>query len=294
MMSLDEMAAFVEVVNCGNFSQAAKKTGIPVSTISRRIADLESRLNTQLLYRTTRTQQLTDIGKTYFYHCNQMLREAEAAELAVQNLKSEPSGTLRITTPYVLEDPFASNMMASFLDNFPKVEVDYVVSIRKIDLIEEMFDCAIVPGNLNDSSLRTKGLGKFELVYCASAEYIEQHGKPTIDICDQHYLINMIYPDWLNIPSNKDDKEFNCRLNTNDIYVARRSAIGNIGISCLPLTFIKPQLDSGDLIAVLPELSLQAPLNLVFPSNKQYTTKLRAFIDHISDYTEKFAPWQVA
>ncbi len=291
-ISLDEMAAFVEVVDNGNFSRASEKTGIPMSTISRRVADLEKRLNTQLLYRTTRKQRLTDIGKVYFYHCKQMLSEAEAAELAIQNLKAEPMGTLRVTTPYVLEDPFASKMMASFLQRFPKINVDYIVSQRKVDLIEEMFDCALIPGYLNDSSLRTKGLGAFQSVYCASPSYIEQFGKPELETISQHQLVKMIYPDWMIIPEHEKDKELNCRLSTNDIYVARRSAVGGIGITCLPKVFVNTQIESGSLEVVLPELSLETPFNLVFPGNKHYTTKLRAFIDHMSEYSEKFAPWR--
>ena len=294
MVSLDEMAAFVEIVNNGSFSQASKKTGIPMSTISRRLADLEERLNIQLIYRTTRKQRVTDIGKVYLAHCQQMLREAEAAELAVQNLKAEPTGTLRITTPYVSDDPFASNMMDSFLRRYPKINVDYIVSQRKLDLIEEMFDCAIVPGLLNDSSLRAKGLGEFQLVYCASKRYIEQHGEPTHETLNKHQLVKMTYPEWFNIPEHEIDGLLNCRLKTNDIYVARRSAIGGIGITCLPNMFVKAHIESGSLTIVLPEISLQAPLNLVFPSNKQYTTKLRAFIDHMSEYSEKFAPWRLS
>ena len=291
-VSLDEMATFVEVVNTGSFSKASQKTGVPLSTVSRRIGDLEKRLDTQLLYRTTRRQRLTDIGKVYFSHCSQMLREAEAAEMAVQNLKAEPSGLLRITTPYVFEDPFASNMMQSFLLKNPKIEVDYVVSQRKIDLIEEAFDCALLPGFLNDSSMRTKGLGTFSIIYCASPEYIKLHGEPhSQEQLDKQYFVKLIYPDWLNLPTHDIDLALTCRISTNDIYVARRSAVGGIGLVCLPKTFVQKQLDEGSLIHVFPEIKIEAPFNLVFPSNKQFTTKLRAFIDHVTAYSEKHAPW---
>ena len=291
-VSLDEMATFVEVVNTGSFSKASEKTGVPLSTVSRRIADLESRLNTQLLYRTTRKQRLTDIGKVYFSHCSQMLREAEAAEMAVQNLKAEPSGLLRVTTPYVFEDPFASNMMQSFLQKHPKIEVDYVVSQRKIDLIEEAFDCALLPGHLNDSSLRTKGLGTFKVIYCASPEYIKLYGEPDLkkDLAKYHF-VKLLYPDWINVPIHEIDYVLSCRMTTNDIYVARRSAVGGIGIACLAQTFIQKQLKEGALKQVFPGIEMEVPFNLVFPSNKQFTTKLRAFIDHITAYIEKYAPW---
>lgn len=291
-VSLDEMASFVEVVDCGSFSKAAEKTGVPVSTISRRVGDLEKRLNTQLLYRTTRRQSLSDIGKIYFTHCSQMLREAEAAELAVQNLKAEPSGKLRITTPYVFEDPFASNMMKSFLLKHPKIEVDYIVSLRKIDLIEEGFDCALIPGYLSDSSLRTKGLGKFKIVHCVSPEYVGRYGLPTCDdTLTEHHLIKLNYPNWLSIPFDEYGNQMKSRISTNDMYVTRRSVVGGLGVANLPEAFILEQIKEGELIKVLPELDLEAPFNLVFPSNKHFTTKLRAFVDHIADYTKSYAPW---
>ena len=291
-MSLDEMSTFVQVVNCGSFSKAAEKTGIPVSTVSRQVANLESRLNTQLLYRTTRRQRLTDIGKVYYEHCSQMLQEAEAAELAVQNLKVEPTGVLRVTTPYVFEDPYASNMMQSFLQRYPKIQVDYYVSSRRIDLIEERYDCALVPGVLNDSSMRTRGLGRFRLIHCVSQGYISKYGTPkTNDSLSQHQYIKLEYPDWINLPSSEAENSVSCRLTTNDLFVARRSALGGIGMTCLPEAFILTQLEKGDLIHVLPEFDMEAPFNLVFPSNKQFTTKLRAFIDHIVDYTNKNSPW---
>lgn len=291
-MSLDEMATFAEVVNCGNFTKAANKTGIPVSTISRRIADLEARLNIQLLYRTTRQQSLTDIGKVYFNHCSQMLRDAEMAEMAVQNLKAEPSGLLRVTTPYVIEDPYTANQIQSFMQHYPKITVDYMVSLRKIDLIEEMYDCAIIPGFLIDSSMRTRGLGTFKIVFCVSPHYLDNYGEPSIaEQLGEHYLVKLNYPEWLNIPSSKFENSMNCKLSTNDIYVARRSVVGGIGIACLPELFIQEQVDNGKLKVILPELTVEVPLNLVFPSNKQFTTKLRAFIDHMTDYAGQHAPW---
>ncbi len=290
--SLDEMATFVEVVNCGSFSKAAEKTGIPVSTVSRRVADLEGRLKVQLLHRSTRTQRLSDIGRVYFNHCSQMLREAESAELAVQNLKAEPSGVLRIHTPYVFDDPYASNMMQEFLLCYPKISVDYIVSLRKIDLIEELFDCALIPGHLNDSAMRTRGLGNFKLSYCASPAYIEQFGLPDVrQELNKHYFVKVEYPNWMSLPGNSVDAEFICRLKTNDIQVARRSAVGGIGLTCLPTMFIQKQLTEGSLVSILPELALEAPFNIVFPGSKQFTTKLRAFINHMADYSAKFAPW---
>ncbi len=290
--SLDEMAVFVEVVDSGNFSSAAKKSGIPVSTISRRVSDLETRLNVQLLYRTTRQQRLTDIGAVYYEHCSRMLQEAETAELAVQNLQAKPSGVLRITSPYAYEDPFMSELMASFMEKYPEVKLQNLVNQRKVDLIEEKIDCAIIAGHLDDSSLVRRGLGSAVVVYCCSPAYIKKYGYPeNIDTLDGHKLVQLEIPEWLNPEPDLLVDVVDTRLATNDMFMSRQAAIDGLGITRLPRVHIAKALEQGALVEVLPEHNFDLPLSILFPSNKQFTTKLRAFIDHIVAFSAKHAKW---
>ena len=291
-VSLDEMATFVEVIDCGNLSKAAEKTGIPVSTVSRRIADLEKRLSVQLLLRTTRQQHLTDIGAVYYEHCSLMLQEAKEAELAVQNLQAEPTGVLRMTSPVPLDDPFSSQMVMSFLHKHPKIRMEYVINTRAVDLIEERFDCALIPGELKDSTLIARSLGHFRVIYCVSPSYVEKHGLPTAD-CDlgSHHLSVYEPPFWLGLAPDPLKGKVPSRYYTNDNFAARRAAIDGIGITRIPEIQVIRELGEGSLIEVLPGLAATEPLHLVFPSNKQFTTKLRAFIDHMTEYSKGRAPW---
>ena len=290
--SLDEMAIFVEVVDCGNFSSAAKKSGIPVSTISRRISDLETRLKVQLLYRTTRQQKLTDIGAVYYEHCSRMLQEAETAELAVQNLQAQPSGVLRVTSPYAYEDQFMSELMASFMEKYPQVEVQNLVHQRKVDLIEEKIDCAVIAGQLDDSSLIRRGLGSATVVYCCSPDYIKKYGYPEdINRLDGHKLVKLEIPEWLNPEPCALSEVVETRLATNDMFMSRQAAIDGLGITRLPQVHIAKALEKGELVEVLPEFNHALPLSILFPSNKQFTTKLRAFIDHMVEFSAKHAKW---
>lgn len=291
-MSLDEMATFVKVVDCGNFSKAAALTGIPVSTVSRRIADLEKRLSVQLLQRTTRQQRLTDIGNTYYEHCSRMLAEAEAAELAVQNLQAEPSGVLRLTAPMALDDPFSSRMIISFLQKYPKVRVESMVNARQVDLIEERYDCGLYAGSLQDSSLISRHFGSVKMIYCASPEYIDSHGLPVDEHQLQgHHLARFDFPEWLQMKRDVLISKVESRHFTNDIVVARRAAIDGIGITRLPEVQILRNLEKGELVEVLPHLASAENAYIVFPSNKQFTTKLRAFIDHAIEFSINNAPW---
>jgi len=291
-ISLDEMATFVEVVNGGSFSNASINSGVPVSTVSRRISDLEKRLDVQLLHRTTRRQNLTDIGAVYFEHCSRMLQEAEAAELAIQNLQAEPTGILRTTSPFPLDDPFSSQLFLSFINKFPKVKVEFFVHTRKVDLIEEKLDCAIIPGNLQDSSLISRGIGTSRIIHCASPGYIEKYGLPKdIGHLQNHHLVSYEPPSWLGIQKNPLTDIVESRFFTNDFFAARRAAIDGVGVASLPEVQMIKSLEEGELVEVLPELSISVPVSLVFPSNKKFTTKLRAFIDHMVSFSAQHAPW---
>jgi DNA-binding transcriptional LysR family regulator len=293
-LSLDEMATFVEVVDSGSFSSASEVSGIPISTISRRISDLEKRLDVQLLHRTTRKQNLTDIGAVYYEHCNRMLNEAKAAELAVQQLQAEPSGVLRTSTPFPLDDPFGSAMFMSFIKKHKKVNIEFFVHTRKVDLIEEKIDCAIIPGTLEDSSLITRGIGSSRIIHCASPAYIQEFGMPeSLELLQNHHFVRYETPGWLNLPVSPLTTRVPSRFYTNDFFAARRAALDGVGIAQLPAVQVSNSLENGDLVQVLPALEFSVPVNLVFPSNKKFSTKLRAFIDHIVAYTSAHAPWEV-
>lgn len=291
--SLDDMAIFAAVAEHGSFSKAAKATNIPVSTISRRIIALENRLNVQLLVRTTRQQSLTDVGVEYAEHCARMLENAKQAELAVLNLQAEPSGLLRLTMPYAYEDRFMSDLISSFIAKYPKVQLEHIVSTRKVDLIEEKIDCAIFPGEMQDSSLIRRGLGSTRFIYCASPDYLERKGTPVkIDDLKGHDFIEMTFADWLILPQDPLKHHMQCRYKTNDMFSARRAAVDGLGITGLPLLHVQHHLVSGDLIQILPDINHTVPVNLVFPGNKQYTTKLRAFIDHMVEFACEHATWE--
>ncbi len=292
-LSLDEMATFVEVVNHGSISKASIQTGIPVSTVSRRIQELEARLKVQLLRRTTRKQNLTDIGKVYFEHCSRMLQEAQSAELAVQNLQAEPSGLLRMMSTFPLIDAYSSKLFQSLMDKYPKLNLEFNIEARKLDLIEEKYDLAIIPGKLEDSSLISRKIGTTGYIYCASPDYLEKQGTPeNLDDLALHQIINYVPPAYLKVPLDPINKKVESRIRTNNFFMAWRCTKDGLGIARLPELQIGNELLSGDLVRVIPSALVSIDINLVFPSNKQFTTKLRAAIDHFVSITRESAPWE--
>lgn len=285
--TLSKMALFVTVVDSGSFSKAAEKLDSTVSTVSRNIAELEAHLGVQILNRTTRKQVLTEAGQVYYQHCSQMLCEAEKAELAVQMLQDEPRGKLRVLTPYSFDGEFASNLLRDFIVEYPRINLEIIISASEVDLIEEQFDLAFIPGELKDSSMLSRGFGTAQIIYCVSPGYIEQYGSPTMNNLQDHYFIDHSYPSWLNIPNQKWEKGMKTRLKTNDLYITKTCMLSGMGIGRLHIDFVATELEQGKLIHVLPSEDIITPLNILFPNGRQLSPKVRAYLDHSLEYVKQ-------
>src|SRR5258708_26674687 len=145
-MDLNEMLVFARFVQAGSFTRAARELGMPKSTVSRKVSELEERLGARLLQRTTRRLSLTDVGRAYYLHCARIVDEVEEAARAVTSLQGAPRGRLRITAP--LNFSFLGPIVATFLKRFLEVQVELVCTDRVVGLVEEGFDIAIRAGRL--------------------------------------------------------------------------------------------------------------------------------------------------
>src|SRR5215468_9843055 len=150
-MDLNEITVFTRVVQAGSFTAAAKVLGMPKSTVSRKVSDLEERLGARLLQRTTRKLSLTDAGRTYFDYGVRIVNEVEAAESAVGSLQDKPRGLLRVTAG--INASWLGDIVAEFMKRYPDVQVEMLCTARSVVLVEERFDLGIRAGALSDSSL---------------------------------------------------------------------------------------------------------------------------------------------
>jgi DNA-binding transcriptional LysR family regulator len=157
-MDLNEILVFARVVQTGSFTAAAKLLAMPKSTVSRKVSELEERLDARLLQRTTRKLSLTDVGRTYFDYCSRIVTEVEDAERAVSSLQDTPRGVLRVTTgPNVA---FLGPIITDYLKRYSQVRLEIFATTRAVDLVEERFDVGIRAGSLADSSLVAQRLGR--------------------------------------------------------------------------------------------------------------------------------------
>src|SRR5262245_33081492 len=180
MWSADAIAVFVKVVEAGSFSTAARRLGLPKTTVSAKIAGLEQRLGVRLIQRTTRKLRMTEAGEKYFHHCAIATREVELGEAALQSAKEKPSGVLKVTAPVDFGRSVLPRVVRAYAAKYPDVSVELIVTNRIVDLVEENIDLAIRwAGSLKDSSLIARRFMETRSSLWASPKYLKAFGNAT-------------------------------------------------------------------------------------------------------------------
>src|SRR5262245_31565601 len=179
MWPADAIAVFVKVMETGSFSAAARRLGLPKTTVSAKVAGLEKRLGIRLMQRTTRKLRMTEAGERYFHHCSIATREIELGEAALQLAKGAPYGVLRLTAPVDLAHAILPRIVRAYTAKYPDVSVELIVTNRVVDILAEGIDLAIRwAGALGDSSLIARRFIETRSNLWASPAYLEELGRP--------------------------------------------------------------------------------------------------------------------
>lgn len=242
MQDLNDFAWFVQVVDHGGFAAAGRALDQPKSKLSRRIAQLETRLGVRLIHRTTRHFTVTDVGQTFYQHCKAMLVEAEAAQDAVATLQSEPRGTVRIVCPVTLLHVHVGPMLARFMVRYPGVNVQLEATNRRVDVVAEGIDVAIRvrPRPFEDSDLVMRVLADRGHRLVASPELVARMGKPLAPAslsswpglspgAGKQHRWELSGPE-----GARAEVWFTPRMITSDMLALREAAIAGVGIVQLP------------------------------------------------------------
>lgn len=287
-MDLNETLIFTRIVQTGSFTAAARGLGMPKSTVSRKLSELEERLGTRLIQRTTRKLNLTDVGRAYFQDCERVVAQLEEAELSVADAQGEPRGLLRITTP--LNFGFIGGIVAEFIRNYPHVQVELVCTDRMVDLVAEGFDVGVRAGRLADSTMIARLLGTGHGLPVASPAYTEVRGEPgTPDELRAHDCILFggggEGRSWtLKSGSTTLEVPVRPRLLINDMEVMREAALSGVGIAILPAHNCVEDLRAGRLIRLLPEWTLpETPTYAVYPSTRHLSPKVKVFLELLQE-----------
>jgi DNA-binding transcriptional LysR family regulator len=295
-VDLNDVVVFAKVVRTGSFTGAGRELGLPKSTVSRKISELEERLGARLLQRTTRSLSLTDAGRAYYEHASRIVAELDAGVTAVQELEEAPRGQLRVSAP--LNFGAFAPVLSSFVKRYPGVEVEVVCSDRLVDLVAERFDVAIRASRLKDSTLVARPLGVLRSFMVASPDYVATNGEPRQpkDLTNHACLVFGAGADRGYFRLSRKGKEETIavggRLVANDFELLHGAAKDGLGVAVLPFSRIAPDLDAGRLVRVLSEWSAMAfPIHAVYPSTRHLSPKVRAFVDHLVTTDEKL-PWE--
>ncbi|MAC45421.1 LysR substrate-binding domain-containing protein [Oceanospirillum beijerinckii] len=272
---------FVAVVESGSFTQASKRVGISTAQVSRLISQLEKRLATKLLYRTTRKVSVTEAGQVYYQHCRQVLDGLEEAERTLTQLHGTPRGKLRITAPITYGESVVAPLLNDFVLQYPELEVQLQLSNQKLDLVEESFDLAIRLGKLDNSSMMAKRLASRKLFLCASPGYIQTYGMPhTLSELNRHNCLLGTLDFWR---FKQDGKERSLRVSGSLRYNSGNALLDavlkGLGLVQLPDFYVQSHLESGELLELLPEFQPDDEgIWALYPHNRHLSPKVRMLV----------------
>lgn len=288
-MDLNELVVFARVVETRSFTAAAQQLGLPKSTVSRKVAQLEERLGVRLLQRTTRKLNLTEVGQAYYERCARIVQDIAAAEQVVTEMQTTPRGLLRITAPVDLGSTYLGALIADFLTAYPEIQLELDLADRIIDLIEEGIDLGIRVGPLNESTLIARKLGAIQLRVCAAPSYLARRGTPETpaQLADHDTLLfapsQRAIPWSLHGPGGVvEDATPRGRLISNGVLALRDAARAGAGIALLPDFVMADDLAAGHLALILPAWSMtRSELFAVYPSTRNLSPKVRAFLEFV-------------
>lgn len=287
---LQDMALFALVAEMGSFTAAAQKAGLPKSSVSQRISQLEQQVGIRLINRTTRKLNLTFAGEHYLVHCREMLAASERAEYAIQRLRDNPSGRLRITCPAGIGSTLLAHMNAEFQRRYPDVSLDVSISDDVVDLVEAGFDVALRTGKPQDSSLIGRMIGDCPRFLLASPGYLANFADLVHprQLVEHRCISHKAWSEWLLQRGSEDYRYLPDNMHvTDNLVYARESAIAGAGITLLPAFLLEDKIGKGALVEVLPEWNVAGnELWLVYPSRKLNSPALMSYIDFAMQFDE--------
>ena len=289
MLNLNDLYFFVAAVENGGFAAASRRLGVPKSTLSKRVADLEQRLDTRLIHRSSRRFVLTDLGREFHDRARAALTEAEAAEEVVRRQVAEPSGTVRITASVPVAQQQLAGHLPRLARTYPKLQLQLEVSDRFVDVVQEGFDIAVRShfAALPDSGLVQRRLSTQAIILVASAGYLRKRKRPasvealgshagllssaaagTWELTGRHGQVERVSP----IPS----------LIANESTVLVEAAIAGLGVACLPERMCRAALQARRLVRVLPHWSAgTVTTTLLMPHRRGRLPGVRAAVDFL-------------
>jgi LysR family transcriptional regulator, regulator for bpeEF and oprC len=293
---LNDTLVFVKVVEHGSLTAAARALGLPKTTVSRRLRELEERLGARLLNRTTRRLALTEAGSLYYEHSRRIATELDEAESAVHQLEGSPRGLLRVTAPYSLGSAMLAPALHQFRERYPDVRLDIVLSNDLLDLVADEIDVALRIGDLPDSTLKARLLASWPAYVFAGEGYLARHGEPLSpeELKDHRALVVSKHRRKHNgygwtLTDGQQQKEFEVKpvAIANDPELLVTMLASDQGLMLASDVMIHCCLRSANVRRVLGSWrGLDVRLNAVYVDGTVLSPKVRAFVDFVTEHMQ--------
>jgi len=293
---IDLFRIFSRVVECSSFTRAADTLGIPRSSVSAAVMELEGRVGARLLHRTTRKVVPTQDGRAFYERCQRLIPDVEDAENLFRQNSPQPSGRLRVDVPGRIGRLIVAPELPGFLDRYPQIDIDLGIADRAVDLIEDNVDCALRVGRLGDSSLIARPIGKLPLINVASPAYLERHGTPrSPDDLGDHWAVNYASPssgrveewEWVG-DGGPCTLAVRGRVTVNNAEAYIACCLAGLGLIQIPAYDVRRHIEAGELIEIMPDHRAEAmPMNLLYPHRQHLSRRLQAFADWLAALLER-------
>ena len=289
---------FQRIVETRSFTKAAAHLGLPRSTVSKTLKELEAHLGTKLIQRTTRSVTLTTEGAEYYRRISKIVSRLDETESALRDMGAAAKGRLRIDLHSSLANFVLLPVLAEFRERYPHIQLAIGVGDRPVNLIEEGVDCVIRAGELADSSLIARKLFVDQLITCASPGYLEQYGVPKNLSCleNEHKIVGYFSAAtgeaWPLRFRNRGGEKLvaNFDIAANDSAALIGMLVNGMGVGQTHASVSKSFVESGELVPVLTDITRTAfPVSIIYPPTKQLNARLRLFIDWM---VERFSDFQ--
>lgn len=292
MDRLDLYRIFVRVVETRSFTQAADSLRMPRSSVSTAIADLESRLGTRLLHRTTRRVEPTDEGQALHARCRVLLHETDEMETMFRRSPHQIEGRIRVDLPSRIGRLIVAPALPGFLAHWPGISVELGMTDRAVDLVAEGVDLAVRVGPLADSALRARRLGLIAQINVASPGYLARYGTPLAPAdLDRHWQVAYASPqtgrimdwEWQGPGRRSRARPVPWRVSANSAEGYIACALAGMGLIQIPAYDVAGHLAAGELVEVMPEhRAAPMPIHFLYPGGAPMARRLAAFADWLA------------
>lgn len=288
MDRIDLFRIFARVVECSSFTRAADTLGLPRSSVSAAVIDLETRVGARLLHRTTRKVSPTQDGDAFYERCLRLIADVEETEGLFRQTAVGPSGRLRTDVPGRIGRLIIAPALPDFLALYPQLDIDLRVTDRVVNLVEEGVDCVLRVGALSDSGLLARKIGDLPLINVASPAYLARHGTPAHprDLA-AHLAVNYASPstgrveDWEWIEEGEvRTAPLRGRVSVNSAEVSLACCLAGLGLIQIPAYDVTRHLEAGELVEVMPAYRAEPmPMTLLYPHRQHLSRRLQVFAD---------------